>query len=139
MNFTASDLDIAETFPLISSKDVGAIADWAVQSLGMTECWRAEENGVVEHAELHWARGKVSINIVNAEREGTMGVGLRLGSRESVEAVFDMAKKAGASFSRELAESVVAYSFTALDPDGNEWWVHSETGMLDRLRAGESQ
>ncbi|MFT5102109.1 MAG: hypothetical protein ACI9HY_004245, partial [Planctomycetaceae bacterium] len=28
----------------------------------------------------------------------------------------------------------VAFSFTATDPDGNQWWVNAETGFLDRLR-----
>ena len=130
------DDSLAETFPLLSTKNVGVICDWAVNTLGLTESWRAEENGVVEHAELHWLNGKVSVNIENGERQGTMGVGLRLGSRESVERVYQQAQQTGCTFSRELAESVIAYSFTALDPDGNEWWVHMETGVLDQLRSG---
>lgn len=129
------DRKLAETFPLLSTKDVGAIADWAVNTLGLTESWRAEEDGIVEHAELHWVNGKVSINVENGSRSGVMGVGLRLGSRSSVEAVYQRAKDNGCVFSRELAESVIAYSFTALDPDGNEWWIHMETGVLDQLRA----
>ena len=130
------DRKLAETFPLLSTKDVGAIADWAVNTLGLTESWRAEEDGIVEHAELHWVNGKVSINVENGSRSGVMGVGLRLGSQSSVEAVYQRAKDNGCVFSRELAEGVVAYSFTALDPDGNEWWIHMETGVLDQLRAG---
>ena len=43
----------------------------------------------------------------------------------------------GANISQGLEESVVAYSFTATDPDGNEWWVNAETGMLDQLRESE--
>jgi uncharacterized glyoxalase superfamily protein PhnB len=130
------DRKLAETFPLLSTKDVGAIADWAVNTLGLTESWRAEEDGIVEHAELHWVNGKVSINVENGSRSGVMGVGLRLGSQSSVEAVYQRAKDNGCVFSRELAEGVIAYSFTALDPDGNEWWIHMETGVLDQLRAG---
>ena len=85
-DWTDEDLNIAETFPLLSSADVGAIADWAVSNLGMSESWRNVEDGVVAHAELHWLNGKVSINVINEERSGTMGVGLRLGSKESVRA-----------------------------------------------------
>ena len=60
------DNDFAEVFPLIWTKDVAAISDWAVATLGMTESWRAPgENGQIEHAELHWINGKVSINIDN--------------------------------------------------------------------------
>lgn len=115
---------------------MGDIADWAVANLGLTESWRNVEDGVVAHAELHWLKGKVSLNIVNSERQGTMGVGLRLGTRESVDEVYALAKSQGCNFSRELMENPVAYSFTAIDPDGNEWWVHMETGMLDQLRNG---
>ena len=100
----------------------------------MTESWQAEEDGIVEHAELHWVNG-VSINVENGSRSGVMGVGLRLGSRSSVEAVYQRAKDNGCVFSR-TRRSVIAYSFTALDPDGNEWWIHMETGVLDQLRAG---
>ena len=55
-------------------------------------------------------------------------------SRDEVDALFARATGAGAHMARELEESVVAYSFTACDPDGNQWWVHAETGFLDELR-----
>ena len=42
---------------------------------------------------------------------------------------------AGADITQGPEKSVVAYSFTATDPDGNQWWVNAKTGMLDQLRA----
>lgn len=134
---TPEDQKLAETYPLLSTQDVGAISDWAVKTLKLKESWRADENGVVEHAELHWVNGRVSINIETSQRQGTMGVALRLGSRDSVEQLYQHAKKQGCQFSRELAENVIAFGFTAVDPDGNEWWVHMETGLLDQLREAE--
>ena len=54
--------------------------------------------------------------------------------------VHDIAKRhaAGASIIQGPEESVVAYSFTAVDPDGNQWWVNAETGFLDQLRCCSS-
>lgn len=100
-NWSEEDSQVAEVFPLVSSDDVGRIADWAVASLGLVESWRADEKGIVEHAELHWLNGKVSLNISNQDRQGTMGVALRLDSRASVDQVYHRAQQADCKFSRE--------------------------------------
>ncbi len=128
---------IAEVFPILWSNDVGAIADWAVAALGLTESWRAaSDSGVVEHAELHWSGGRVSINIKqDAYRNmGPGGISLRIDDPATVDAIYDKAVSTGARISRDLAESRIAYSFTATDPDGNQWWVNAENGFLDELR-----
>jgi len=127
----------SEVFPLLWSDDVGRIADWAKTTLGLTESWRAAgESGQVEHAELLWPGGKVSVNIrqdVYADM-GPSGIALRVNDRNQVDATYAMAIAARTEIARELEDSRIAYSFTALDPDGNQWWVHAETGFLDELR-----
>ena len=125
-----------EVFPLLFSNDVEAIVDWAVASLELEESWRAPgADGRLEHAELHWGSGKISINVRRPEHpSGTVSLSLRFDDRSEVARLHGRAVAAGARISQGLMESPVAYSFTALDPDGNEWWVNAETGMLDELR-----
>jgi uncharacterized glyoxalase superfamily protein PhnB len=127
---------VAEVFPLLWSDDVAAIVDWAVNTLGLSESWRApNEAGVVEHAELDWPGGKVSINITRPnEHMGPTGISLRIDDRAQVDTIYAQAVAAGASITQPLADSPIAYSFTATDQDGNQWWVNAETGFLDELR-----
>ncbi|MFT4676958.1 MAG: putative glyoxalase superfamily protein PhnB [Patiriisocius sp.] len=130
-----TDEVVAEVFPLIWSHDVAAISDWAVSALGFVESWRANgESGVVEHAEIHGFNGKVSINIDRGEKMGPSGISLRVDDVERVNSVHQSAISAGANITQGPEESPVAFSFTATDPDGNQWWVNAETGFLDRLR-----
>jgi uncharacterized glyoxalase superfamily protein PhnB len=48
--------------------------------------------------------------------------------------IYQRALAAGANITQALEESMIAYSFTATDQDGNHWWVNAETGFLDKLR-----
>jgi len=126
----------SEVFPLIWSKDVGALADWAVSTLGLTESWRAPgEDGQAEHVELHWFNGKVSINIDKGMNMGPSGISLRVDDRQTVDEIHARAVSAGANITQGPEESFIAYSFTATDADGNQWWVNAETGALDELRS----
>ena len=136
MNKKVSDDQITtEVFPLIWSDDVAALVDWAVAALGLKESWRAAgEDGRVEHAEVHWFTGKVSINISRGERTGPSGISLRVDDRQQVDDIYQQAVTTGANVSQGPEESLVAYSFTATDQDGNQWWVNAETGFLDKLR-----
>lgn len=125
----------SEVYPLIPSDDVGGLADWLVEKLGLAESWRHAEGDKVEHAELIWPGGRVSINRTKpGEVVGHAQIALRVDDRSSVDATFARAKAAGAEFQLELTETQVAYSFTARDPEGNQWWVSAETGFLDKLR-----
>lgn len=129
--------DTSEVYPLLWSADVAAIADWAQRCLGLTESWRAaNDDGVVEHAELLWPGGRIS---VNAKRDqfantGPSGIALRLDNRAAIDSCHARAVAAGAQIIQGPEESRVAYSFTALDPDNNQWWVNAETGFLDSIR-----
>jgi uncharacterized glyoxalase superfamily protein PhnB len=127
---------VSEVFPLIWTDDVEGILNWCVSTLGLRESWRAPGENGLEHAEVLWPGGRVSINIRSkTTREmGPSGISLRVDDREQVTALYERASAAGASILMELADSPVAYSFTAVDPDGNQWWVNAETGFLDELR-----
>lgn len=127
----------AEAYPLLWSRDVAAIVDWAVTALGLEESWRAPgESGAVEHAELLWPGGRVTVSWERGpyENMGPSGIALRIDDRARVDAIHARAVAAGANITQPLQESRVAYSFTATDPDGNQWWVNAETGFLDGLR-----
>lgn len=130
-------VNTAEVYPLLWSADVAAIVDWAELSLGLTTSWRsANDSGVVEHAELTWPGGRVSVNI-NRDQfpvTGPAGIALRLDDRAAIDACHAKAVAAGAEIMQGPEDSPVAYGFTALDPDGNQWWVNAETGFLDSLR-----
>ena len=126
-----------EVFPLIWSDDVARLCTGAHECLGLAESWRAEgDDGRVEHAELVWPGGKISLNERRPEFTsiGPSGIGLRMDDQDMVANTHARAVRAGASITQALAEPPVAYSFTATDPDGNQWWVHAETGFLDELR-----
>ena len=127
-----------EAYPLLWSEDPAAIADWAVGVLGVHEVWRADDGqgGQIEHVELTWGGSKISINIKTDSYAdtGPSGVALAADDRQLVQAAHERAVAAGAVITQPLVETRVAYGFTALDPDRNQWWVHVETGFLDQLR-----
>ena len=126
---------MSEVYPLIWSDDVGALLDWAIVAFGMKESWRASnEDGEIEHGELNWGNGKISINISNGRRTGPSGISLRVDDRARVDEIYQRALAANANITQALEESMIAYSFTATDQDGNHWWVNAETGFLDKLR-----
>lgn len=127
---------MSEVFPLIWTDDVEGILNWCVDTLGLIEAWRAPGADGLEHAEVLWPGGRVSINIrtETTRKTGPSGISLRVDDRDRVAALHDRALKADADIMMGLTDSRVAYSFTALDPDGNQWWVNAETGFLDELR-----
>ena len=136
-----SDAVTSEVFPLLWVEDPAAIADWAVATLGLTEAWRAaNDDGGVEHVEVLWPGGRISINVKRDDMpaSGPAGISLRIDDPSVVDQVHARARKAGAEIIQGPEESRVAYSFTALDPAGNQWWVNAETGMLDTLRAAST-
>jgi len=139
----ADENPFAEVFPLVGTRDVPALVDWAVGVLGLVESWRAPANdlGEIEHAELNWISGKVSLNLTRPGKAaiGPVSISLRVDDRSRVEALYRRAVAAGANITQGPEETRIAYSFTATDPEGNHWWVNAETGFLDRLRAGPHQ
>ena len=128
----------AEVFPLVWTEHVEALGEWAVGALGLTESWRApgEDENRIEHLELHWFSGRISLNYKRSEFEhtGPCGISLRVDDKATVDRLFEQATSYGANITQPPMDSPIAYSFTALDPDGNQWWVNAETGMLDELR-----
>ena len=141
MDKSVGNEPVGELFPLLWSDDVEAIVDWAVKTLDLSESWRAPgEDGRLEHAELLWPGGRIGVNVKGRPYAGMgpSGISLRIDDRNRVEALHARARDAEAEILQPLAESRVAYSFTAVDPDGNQWWVNAETGFLDELRTGGS-
>lgn len=135
---------VTEVFPLVWTSDVPALVAWAVDALGLVEAWRAPPNddGEIEHAELLWFSGRISVNLTRPGKVlmGPSGISLRVDDRDRVDALYRRAVAAGASITQGPEETRIAYSFTATDADGNQWWVNAETGFLDRLRgAGETR
>ena len=65
---------------------------------------------------------------------GPSGISLRIDDKATVDRVYERARAAGAEITQGPEDSPIAYSFTAVDPDGNQWWVNAETGFLDKLR-----
>ena len=132
-----SEERVTEVFPLLYSDDVAALADWAIRTLEFSESWRAPgPDGLIEHAELLGFGGKISVNIRHDPTvpRAQAGIGLRIDDSGEVERLYAVAKAAGAEIVNPLATSRVSFSFTVRDIDGNEWWVHAETGFLDQLR-----
>ena len=67
---------------------------------------------------------------------GPAGISLRIDEREEVDRIHRQAVAAGAKVTQGPEDSRIAYSFTAEDPDGNQWWINAESGFLDGLRTG---
>ena len=126
---------VTEVYPLLWTNDVARLADWGIAVLGLTESWRAPgKDGQIEHAELLWGDGKISLNLKKEDNTGPAGIALRVDNRDEVDRIHTRVQAAGGHISQPLAESLVAYSFTVTDDDGNQWWVNAETGFLDDLR-----
>ena len=70
---------------------------------------------------------------------GPAGIALRMDDRARIDQAFETASANGAHILQPPGESTVSYSFTVVDPDGNQWWVNAETGFLDRLRQGQPE
>lgn len=124
-------------YALLWSDDVAVISRWAQSALGFTEQWSVGTDNQFEHAELTGFDSTVSINVRSDSRQqamGPAGIALPVDSDAAVDALYRQATAAGAEIVQGPEHSPVAYSFTAVDPDGNQWWVHAETGMLDTLR-----
>lgn len=95
-------------------------------------------NGVTTEAHpLLWDKGRISINVKGEQYRamGPSGISLRIDDRQRVERLYERDRASGMQIIRGPEDTRVAYSFTALDPDGNRWWVNAESGFLDELRS----
>ncbi|MEM9744346.1 MAG: VOC family protein [Pseudomonadota bacterium] len=123
--------------PLLYTDDVEALAQWLVTHLDLRLYWQSTGAGEsIDHAELRLGEQYLSLNRRRTpyDEVGPTVLGLRYGDRETVERLYARALDWGLPIAMALTESSVAWSFTVADPDGNHWWVHAETGMLDELR-----
>ena len=140
----AVDLNLTPSVtPVLHYDDTGAALRWLVEALGMTESWVSRApDGTVQHAELRWRSGFVSINYARGEYAASRGasVSLTLETEAEVDTLHERAVAAGARIVRPIGESgYYFYSFSIEDPEGNRWEIGTD-GRLQELReqqAGE--
>jgi uncharacterized glyoxalase superfamily protein PhnB len=121
--------------PALHYSDADAALAWLTVMLGLTESWvHRSEEGRVDHAELRWGRGLVSINYRRGhyDRYGPTNVLLLADEPAHVDAAYQRAAAAGADIVRTPHEDPTGYGFTARDPEGNLWQISTDT--LDPLR-----
>ena len=125
-------------FPLISSKDLDRLTARLFRNLECTPVWAVlDQEGNTEHAELRWRDYRLSLNLVRAPYDGFGPAvqALQVADKETVDSYHTRCVGDGASIVQGPEQSPVAYSFTVADPDGNHWWIHAETGLLNELRS----
>ena len=121
---------------LLVKKDPQSLLRFFSKTLGIEAHWKHEDgDGHVVHAEVLWGRDRISIN---AGEPRPCSLGLEVQDEQTVERLFERALSASAHIEMGLTHSKVAFSFTIQDPEGNQYWIHSETGLLDQLRLEQS-
>jgi uncharacterized glyoxalase superfamily protein PhnB len=123
--------------PVLHYDDPGAALRWIVDALGLTESWVSRAlDGSVQHAELRWRSGFVSINYARGEYPASRGasVSLTVETDAEVDALYERAVDFGARIVRPVGESgYYFYSFGVQDPEGNRWEIGTD-GRLQELR-----
>lgn len=122
--------------PVLHYDDPDAALRWLVDTLGLTESWVSRApDGSVQHAELRWRSGFVSLNYARGGYRASRGafVSLTL-EREDVDAHYERAVAAGAEIVRPIGESgYYFYGFAVRDAEGNTWEIGTD-GRLQELR-----
>lgn len=111
---------------------------WLTGVLGLRESWvHRSREGKIQHAELGWRRGLVSINYKRGRYEdyGPTAVLLLVDEAEQVDVVYQRATTAGADTLNPPREDPTRYGFMARDPEGNLWQVSTDT--LEALRQAQ--
>lgn len=116
--------------PYVFCADAGAVADWCVEVLGLTEANRwPDDEGIVRNVELVvgsselWLDGPVPDW---AERTGGLGswVGFLV---DDVDAVYERLVAAGVEVDAPRTRGHGAREITVKDPEGHSW------GFIERL------
>jgi uncharacterized glyoxalase superfamily protein PhnB len=117
-------------WPILTYKDARAAASFLVEAFGFEVrgiYGRADDPGVVEHAELRWPLGGGVMFGTAGKDDGPFG--RRQPGNDSVyvvcddpDALFERATAAGATVVRGLKdEEYGSRGFTVTDPEGNLW------------------
>ena len=128
--------------PALHYWNADAALVWLTNVLGLTESWahRSAEGGL-QHAELRWGRGLVSINYKRSryEQYGPTNVLLLAQDRGEVDAAYRRAVTAGADVVRSPQEDPTGYGFTVRDPEGNQWQIGTDALEALRSRQGSGE
>ena len=118
--------------PLLATRDPQPLLSFFSKTLDVEAHWKHEDgDGRLVHAEVLWGSDRISIAAGEPRR---CSLGLEVEDEATVERLFERAVSASAHIEMGLTHSKVAYSFTIQDADGNQYWIHAETGYLDQLR-----
>jgi uncharacterized glyoxalase superfamily protein PhnB len=127
--------------PVLHYDDPEAALRWLVDTLGMTESWVSRApDGSLQHAEVRWRSGFVSLNYARGEYGASRGatVSMTIETDAEVDALYERAVDSGARIVRPVGESGYHfYSFSVQDPEGNRWEVGTD-GRLQELREQQS-
>jgi len=129
-------IDAVRVVPLLVTRDPQSLLTFFSKTLDIEAHWKHEDgDGRVVHAEVLWGSDRISITAGEPRR---CSLGLEVEDEATVERLFERAVLASAQIEMGLTHSKVAYSFTIQDTDGNQYWIHAETGYLDQLRCEQS-
>jgi uncharacterized glyoxalase superfamily protein PhnB len=134
------DLVSSSVIPALHYRDTNAAFRWLQETLGLSSSWVDwGDDGAVEHGELRWGGGLISINRARDqyERMGPAYICLEVEAAEDVDRHYQRVCAAGAQTDGPPCDiPFVGYSFTVSDPEGNAWNVGTFSG-LKALRPAE--
>jgi uncharacterized glyoxalase superfamily protein PhnB len=116
--------------PYLLYQDCEAALDFLSRAFGFRESLRyTGEQGYVNHAEMHIGDGGVIFmgdpgdDYRNPKELGSETVGIYVEVDESVDALCEQARAAGATITEEPADQEYGHRrFTARDPEGHMWF-----------------
>jgi PhnB protein len=116
--------------PYLLYQDCEAALDFLSRAFGFREALRyTGEQGYVNHAEMHVGDGGVIFmgdpgdDYRNPKELGSETVGIYVEVDESVDALCERAREAGAEITQEPADQEYGHRrFTARDPEGHVWF-----------------
>jgi uncharacterized glyoxalase superfamily protein PhnB len=113
-------------YPALRYRDARAAIAWLQDTLGFETVSVHESDGRVGHAELAFGDGMIMLSESGAgdpQFDRTGGFATYLATSE-VDAVYERARSAGATFAREIQDmDYGSREFTVSDPEGNFWSV----------------
>lgn len=113
---------MSEVYAGLRYRDADAALDWITGVLGLRELFVVRgDGGRIAHAEVGWGGGAVMLG----ERSDAPGGGqvYLVADDATMRAAYQRVTAAGAEVRRPLADQGYGWSFTAADPEGNEWSV----------------
>lgn len=131
----------SSVIPSLHYRDATAGFRWLQDTLGLSLSWvHMGDDGAVEHCELRWGSGLVSVNRAAGRYEGIgpAFVCLEVDTAEDVDRHYERVRAAGAEpVGPPCDVPFVGRSFTVRDPEGNTWDVGTFSG-LKALRGDEA-